>query len=242
MAKSAFFKPTQARPLVRALFDPRSDVRMAVFGALIRLPLAPTDWVQVGTYASWALDMSESTAERDAVIDASPYVPLPSIQGQVARAARESRGEAKSRARDAALKFPDPPTLLAAIRENGSGSDEAAQRLAAADLSQSLDEVRSLVRAVPRNSDVRFWLALGLARFGVDHELKALFEELQQGRHYPFADYYSATLADFSTSTLAHTGWYVVLRNALGVSGCPRRPVDGYPLSPRPARPVRLAA
>jgi esterase/lipase superfamily enzyme len=216
MAKSALLKPTQARPLVGVLFDPRSDVRIAAFGAVIRLPLTPSDWVQVGTYASWALGMSESTAERLAVIDAAPYVPLQSIRHLVARVARESRGEARSRALDAALKFPDPPTLFAAIREGGSGSEEAAQRLAAADLSQSLDEVRSLVRTVPRDGDVRFWLALALARFGVDHELKAVFEELQQGQHYRFASMYSGTLAELSASTGAWAGSYVTLRNTLG--------------------------
>jgi esterase/lipase superfamily enzyme len=216
MAKSALLKPTQVRPLVGALFDPRSDVRIAAFGAVIRLPLAPSDWVQVSTYASWALGRSESTAERLAVIDASPYVPLQSIRDLVARVARESRGEARSRALDAALKFPDPPTLFAAIREGGSGSDEAAQRLAAADLSQSLDEVRSLVRTVPRDGDVRFWLALALARFGVDHELKAVFEELQQGQHYRFASMYSGTLAELLASTGAWADPYVTLRNTLG--------------------------
>ena len=68
---------------------------------------------------------------------------------------------------------------------------------------------------MPRDSDVRFWLALALARFGVDHELKAIFEELQQGQHYRFASVYSGTLADLSASTLDYPGAYLTLRKTL---------------------------
>jgi hypothetical protein len=110
MVDAAWLKPAQVRPLVRSLFDPRCDVRIAAFGAVSRLPLAPSDWDEVGTHASWALGMSDSVVERLAVIDAAPYVPLSSIRGLVAGLARDGPGEVGSRARDAVSKFPDSPS------------------------------------------------------------------------------------------------------------------------------------
>ena len=188
---SAWLKPTEARPIVRALFDSRSDVRIAAFAAVSRLPLAPSVWAGVDAYASWALSMSPSVAERLAVIDASPYIPLQSLRDLVAGIAQEGRGEARSHALDAASKFLDPSTFLAAVREG----DVDAERLAVAALSWSVGELRLLVQTVPKDSEARFWLAVGLASHGVDEELRAVFEELQQGRDYLYARRYSVTLA-----------------------------------------------
>src|SRR6266487_4376515 len=71
-------------PLFEALRDPSAEVRVAVFEALTRLPLAPSDWIGLGAYASWAFDSGDPN-ERLAVIDAAPSVPVGSVQERVAR-------------------------------------------------------------------------------------------------------------------------------------------------------------
>lgn len=189
MAHSVWLEPAEARPLVDALFDSQSDVRVAALEAVSRLPLASSDWARVAVYTSWALGTSLSVAEQLAVIDASPYIPLQSLRDLVTRAAEEGPEEARFYARYAASKFVDlsrlrdQPTFLAAVQ----GDDEAAQRLAVAALSASVEELRSLIRAVPGHSEVRFWLAIVLASHGEDEQLKAVFAGLQQGVDYLIA-------------------------------------------------------
>ena len=249
VADPAWLKPTEARPLVRALFDVRSDVRIAAFGAVSRLPLAPSDWARVGIYASWALGMSPSLAERLAVIDASPYIPLQSLRDLVAGVAQEGRGAAGSRALDATSKFLDPSRLIDPSRllAAAQGGNEAAQRRAVAALSWSVDELCLLVQAVPKDSDVRFWLAVGLASHGVDEELKAVFEEVQQGQDYLFARQYSRVLtADLLASDDSYAeGEYHTLRNALGGLKLPaptRAWLSAIAASREPGEAANLAA
>jgi esterase/lipase superfamily enzyme len=88
--------------------------------------------------------------------------------------------------------------------------------LVASELTESLGELRLLARVVPEDSDARFWLALGLARYGLDEELKAVFEDLlQRGRRSPFAGLPSQTLAELLASTGGYAGSYLTFRNAL---------------------------
>ena len=185
--------------------------------------------------------MSPSVAERLAVIDASPYIPLQSLRDLVAGIAQEGRGEARSHALDAASKFLDPSTFLAAVREG----DVDAERLAVAALSWSVGELRLLVQTVPKDSEARFWLAVGLASHGVDEELRAVFEELQQGRDYLYARRYSVTLA----ALLAYEDSYAedpyhILRNALGglkLSASTRTWLSAIAISHEPDEAASLA-
>jgi hypothetical protein len=78
-----FLDPAELVGLFEALADESAEVRIAAFEALTRLPLAPSDWLQVASFITGVLDSSDSDAERVAVIDASPWVPVASVRRRV---------------------------------------------------------------------------------------------------------------------------------------------------------------
>ena len=69
-----FLDPAELVALFGALEDESAEVRIAAFEALTRLPLAPSDWLEVESFITRVLDSGDSNAEREAVRDASPRV------------------------------------------------------------------------------------------------------------------------------------------------------------------------
>ena len=69
-----FLDPAELVALFEALEDESVEVRIAAFEALTRLPLAPSDWLEVASFITRVLDSSDSDGERVAVRDASPWV------------------------------------------------------------------------------------------------------------------------------------------------------------------------
>jgi esterase/lipase superfamily enzyme len=176
-----------AGALVEALFDPVAEVRVAAFGALSRLPLAATDWFEVERYAQWSLRSGASPYERLVVIDSARYLPLPLVRERITQLAELGDADVKSRAIAAIAEFPEPEALVTKIRNADSDSLGSAQRLASRDISPVAQTVEELCRTVPPDDDLRFWLALALARSGKDRELRSIFAEVEKGAVYPFA-------------------------------------------------------
>jgi esterase/lipase superfamily enzyme len=176
-----------AGALVKALFDPSAEVRVATFGALSRLPLAAADWIEVERYAQWCLRSGASPYERLVVIDSAGYLPLPSVRERIAQLAELGDADVKARAILAIAEFPEPEALVAKIRNADSDSLRAAQRLASGDVSAVVEPLEGLCSTVPPDHDLRFWLALALARSGKDRELRTIFTEVEKGAVYPFA-------------------------------------------------------
>ena len=79
-----FLDSAELVALFAALADESAEVRIAAFEALTRLPLARADWLKVASFIHDVLDSSDSDAERRAVRDASPWVPVASVRSRVA--------------------------------------------------------------------------------------------------------------------------------------------------------------
>jgi hypothetical protein len=187
----AFLDHADVAPLLRALHDASPEVRLAMFEALVRLPLAPSDWAEVGAYATWVIDSRDSLAERLDVIDATPYVAVRSFRERVARLLAEGEGADRLHAALALALLGDPRSaapLIEALGDSGKQDwdrTEGARRLALVDVSGVRDALVEKCRQArgddPAKVMVRFWLALALARAGADAELRRLFEDLGRG-------------------------------------------------------------
>jgi CHAT domain-containing protein len=184
----AFLDPADVAPLLRAMHDASPDVRQATFEALIRLPLAPSDWAEVGAYATWVVDSGDSPGERWGVIDATPFVPVRSFRERVARLLDGGEEADRLSAALALALAGDPRSaapLIEALGDPGRPDRdraEPARRLALVDVSAVRDTLAKKCRKFrgddPSKVMVRFWLALALARAGADAELRRLFEDL----------------------------------------------------------------
>ena len=186
-----FLDHADVAPLLRALHDASPEVRLAMFEALVRLPLAPSDWAEVGAYATWVIDSRDSLAERLDVIDATPYVSVRSFRERVARLLAEGDGADRLQAALALALLGDTRSaapLIEALGDSGKqhwDRTEGARRLALIDVSGVRDALVEKCRQAPGDDPakvmVRFWLALALARAGADAELRRLFEDLGRG-------------------------------------------------------------
>jgi len=84
---AAVLDPSLVAPVFAAVHAGTPEVRLALFEALIRLPLDPSDWSQLCDYATWAIDSKESAAERSGVVEAAPYLPVRAFRERVAQVA-----------------------------------------------------------------------------------------------------------------------------------------------------------
>jgi hypothetical protein len=108
-AGEEFLDPAEVAPLFAGLHDLSAEVRIAMLQALTRLPLAPSDWMKVGVFAAWVFESTGSSAERLAMIDIAPWVPLRSVRDLVARLAAEGEEEeVRAHAREAAARLVHP--------------------------------------------------------------------------------------------------------------------------------------
>jgi hypothetical protein len=208
-----FLDPAGTAVLFKGMHDSSARVRIAMFEALIRLPLAPSDWVKVGAFGAWVLESSDSPEERLAVIDATPLIPVRSLHERVAWLAKVDEGKVQAHAAKA-VAFWDPSALLTELRTkiddaftndswdswSGEVSSDPSVRLARVDVSAVRDAVRQLCHAVPVDVTVRFWLALALACSGADEELKAIFADLESGSRYWYIDSYAEIVQDVLAS------------------------------------------
>ncbi len=187
----AFLDHADVAPLLRALHDASPEVRLAMFEALVRLPLAPSDWAEVGAYATWVVDSRDSPAERLDVIGATPYVSVRSFRERVARLLAEGESADRLHAALALALLGDPRSagpLIEALGDSGKQDwdrTEGARRLALVDVSGVRDALVENCHQArgddPAQVMVRFWLALALARAGADAELRRLFKDLGRG-------------------------------------------------------------
>jgi hypothetical protein len=214
-----FLDPSEVASLLQAVHESSVNVRIATLGALIRLPLAPSDWEKVESFAVNVLESSDSSAERRAVIEASPFIPSHLLHKLVARLAKWGEENVRAHAAQAMADFRDPPMLVAklsgAIDKSSYDPVRTAQRLVMTDVSAVRDALRQLFRTVEENNEIRFWLAVALARSGEDAELRAIFASLQRGKTYFYADSYSISLRDALANPLGFYGNYDLLRQAL---------------------------
>jgi hypothetical protein len=80
VAEPEVLDPADIGIVAAGLADSSVGVRAATVQALSRLPLTAADWRAVGQYAQRVLAGGGSAAERQAVIDASPLIPLRSVR------------------------------------------------------------------------------------------------------------------------------------------------------------------
>ena len=180
MVELDVLNPADIDIVAAGLVDGSAGVRAATFEALSRLPLTASDWRAVGRYAVRVLADDESSAERLAVIDASPSIPLRSVRDRVAELVDSAEPGLRRRANEAVRAMGHPravPTILALPL-----GDPNLYRIARADISGSVAEVRAEFGARPAGSEDAFWLALALALFEEDAELRAVVELLAQSQ------------------------------------------------------------
>jgi hypothetical protein len=102
---AAVLDPAEVAPVFAAMHASSPEVRLALVGALIRLPLHPLDWAELCDYATWAIDSTESAAERSAVIEAAPYLPVRAFRERVARVAEGPQDPDHERAAEALARL-----------------------------------------------------------------------------------------------------------------------------------------
>jgi hypothetical protein len=93
--------PAEVAALVDGLRDADVDLRIVMFEALTRLPLHPRTWAEVEAYVAAALSIPERVDESLAVIGATPALPMPWLDEQVARLAEVGPDEVRTAAAEA---------------------------------------------------------------------------------------------------------------------------------------------
>ena len=178
MAESEALNPADIAILAAGLASGSVGVRAATVEALSRLPLTAADWRAVGRYAQRVLAGGGSVAERQAVIEVSPSIPLRSVRDQVAGFVDSPDPELSWRATAAVRAMGHASTVPAILALPVGDSD--LYRIALTDISGTVAAVRAEFGARPAGSEDRFWLALALALSGEDAELRATVEHLAQ--------------------------------------------------------------
>jgi TIR domain len=86
--------PAMAGPLLAGLNDPDADIRIQSLWALIALPLSTPTWRSVAAYANATVaGRGVALHERNAVVSATPWIPMASIRNTVAQLARGELGD-----------------------------------------------------------------------------------------------------------------------------------------------------
>lgn len=151
-ARDQCLEAAEVGPLLDGISDPSLDVRVAVLEAVTRLPLGPDDWMKVAALAARALDSTDSMRARGMLLEAARWIPVRSFHQRVVM------------------------SLLGELDDpSASRRNEVARQLAMMDVSKTLDPLRQWCHTVPPTDEVRFWLAVAMARAGEDDELKAFF-------------------------------------------------------------------
>ncbi|WP_327634533.1 hypothetical protein OHB24_31735 [Kribbella sp. NBC_00482] len=182
MAQSEVLDPADIGIVATGLADGSVGVRAAAFEALSRLPLPAPDWRVVGRCALRVLAGGGSAAERQAVIEASPSIPLRSVRDRVAEFVDSPDPELSRHAAAAVREMGHARTVPAILALPAGDSD--LYRIALTDISGAVAAVRAEFGARAAGSEDRFWLALALALSGEDAELRAVVEPLA-GLHRP---------------------------------------------------------
>jgi hypothetical protein len=169
--------------LLDAVHDLALEVRTGALRALVRLPLNKEVWGHIAhiLHAEFAF---ESTTPRREIVEAAVYVPAIYIRQRVRELAEQGTEEeqriaayALTRARDAAAI----PRLVADLSEPDLALRvQAAENLSLLDVTPVKDAVRR-VCLEDASLDVRFWLALALARLGEAEGIESLLLDLDAG-------------------------------------------------------------
>lgn len=169
--------------LLDAVRDSVQEVRTGALRALVRLPLREDVWVYIA-HIIWSEFAFESTTPRREIVEAAVYVPVIQIRRLVRELAEQGTEEeqrvaayALARARDAAAI----PRLVADLSEPDPALRVwAAEHLSFLDVTPVQDTVRRMCLK-DASADVRFWLALALARLGDAEGIKRLLLDLDVG-------------------------------------------------------------
>ena len=187
--------PSQIEPLLLALDDMSRAVAQAALHALVRLPLDQVAWLQVSQKVIALLDLppeGDTFAEQTLggipycdVIEVAAFVPVVSVRNRLYGllaspdpSERWAVAEALARRRDSRAV----PTLLGALADpDQTARERVAELLSLLDVSQRLSQVQVAFER-ERDSDVRFWLSLALARQGRSDSLEKVIQELASGK------------------------------------------------------------
>jgi hypothetical protein len=187
VAESEVLDPADIGIVAAGLASGSAGVRAATFQALSRLPLTAPDWRAVGRYAQRVLAGGGSVGERQAVIEASPSIPLRSVRDRVAGFVDSADPQLSWRAAAAVRAMGHPSTVPAILAL--PADDWELYRIAFTDISGAVAAVRAEFGTRAAGSEDRFWLALALALSGEDAEPRAVLEHLGQ----PQPDWYLRT-------------------------------------------------
>lgn len=185
MTSESFLASAEVDLIFRAMQGTLPGARRALFQCLIRLPLAPDDWVRAGAYAREAIASGDAD-ERLAVIDAAPYVPVRAVRDEVVQLMAAGTNQERRRAALAFALMGDDRSVTPLLKSMSDLDDAellaTARALSQVDVSVARADVLAQSRKPSTGVLVRFWLALALARSGDDNELRQLFRALEEGR------------------------------------------------------------
>ena len=169
----------EAQPLFAALDDPAEAVRVAALRALVRLPLTGDDWARLGDRIGRILQEtaaapSERRDERREVIEAAAYVPLGRVRHLLHEGLRTWTAEERFLAAQV-LAIARDPTAVAPLTEALATAEiprqtEAAEHLCYLDVTAFRGRIAPALHVV-EDAELRFWLALALAKSGDDTRL-----------------------------------------------------------------------
>jgi HEAT repeat protein len=182
-------------PLVDALHDPVEEVRTGALRALVRLLLHVDVWFWIGRFIwqeLWPPGSSDKPSDRQPepaiprheLIEAAVYVPVAPLRKKLRDLAQQGTEEERRITAHALARARDQAALPQLMADLSSGEEglraAAAESLSLLDLASVQREVRRQARR-DANGDVRFWLAIALARLGDGRSIKRVLMDLERG-------------------------------------------------------------
>jgi hypothetical protein len=159
-------------PLLDLLDDPDEQVRTAAVRALVRLPLTNAAWASAAMVVMRRLRGEASPVSRHELIANAVFLPFKSVRDELISLLQASSSDTRQAAALALALARDPRALKPLLEQ--LRTEEHQSRLAAAEALSRLDTLQLLgavasLKQILRTEaavDVRFWLALAMARSG----------------------------------------------------------------------------
>jgi hypothetical protein len=186
----------KVRPLLSALRDPSPAVRLAVLRALVRLRLDPRVWLEISDGMLRLLrvrpegeSFSRQTIEGlpfGEVIEAAVFVPTDAVRDRLHGLLLAADPDLRKAVLTALARARDPVVVQDLLGELGNPNDywrsEIAEYLSLLEVPRPyVNDLRKAYR-METDGDVRFWLALTLARAEGIEEIEQVLEEINQGK------------------------------------------------------------
>ena len=178
----------EVRPLFAVLDDSSAQLRLAALRALVRLPLSRQAWQEV---SQRVLLLLQGVPDAE-IIEAAIFIPTKAVRDRLREllksesdSVRWTTAVALAQARDMAAL----PSLVSRLTDPDTDRRIiAAESLSLLDISAMYGTVQEVYRQKVQEvcqqsdtADVRFWLALTLARLGQTDEIEQVLTRLRQG-------------------------------------------------------------